>query len=63
MLNEGHTIHLFSLIMTSLAGLYDDVAQLEATHYKKRGSPFTYTNGLMHAIPTLQSTLRFEGVR
>ena len=56
---EGRAMHLFSL-MTSLASLYDDVAQLEVMNYKKRGRPFTYTNGLMYAISTLRSAFKLD---
>lgn len=55
----GRAERVFSL-MASLASLYDDHVQLEAMNNKKRGRPFKYTHGLMHAISTVRSALGLD---
>ena len=50
----GRAMQLFTL-MAALAKLYDNAAERAAINHKKRGAPFKYTHGLMHAISTLRS--------
>ena len=55
----GRAMQLFTLL-AALTELYDNTPELAAINHKKRGAPFRYTHGLMHAIATLRSAFGFD---
>ena len=55
----GRAMQLFTLL-AALTELYDNIPELAAINHKKRGAPFKYTHGLMHAIATLRSAFGLD---